>query len=272
MAQSLRLDVALFSQGLASSRSRAGGLIDEGHVFVNGVCCKKPSCKVSPTDVLEVRGGQCFVSRGGYKLLKAMETFALDLDDCVCMDVGASTGGFTDCMLQHGAKRVYAVDVGTDQLAQSLREDPRVICKEQCNFRYATKEDIPDAIDFASVDVSFISLDKILPPLYNLLSETGAAVCLIKPQFEAGKENLSKNGVVRSPAVHRQVIERVMKESIATGFSVLGLTYSPIKGPQGNIEYLLHLGVNVQQDIMQMQPKTIETVVLEAHKELGDKE
>lgn len=274
MAETKRLDVAMTLRGLTASRSKAAALIQAGSVTVNGICCKKSSHPVGETDEIVLTDGERFVSRGGYKLLKAIDTFAIDLNGTVCMDVGASTGGFTDCMLQHGAAKVYSIDVGTDQLAAVLRNDPRVVCKEQCNFRYMTREDIEQTVGFASVDVSFISLDKILPTLYELLKNNAnaKAVCLIKPQFEAGKEHLSKNGVVRSKAVHRQVITRVMQGSIALGFSILGLTFSPIKGPQGNVEYLLYLGMCQPLDLAQVSEQTIQSVVEHAHKELSDKE
>ena len=194
-----------------------------------------------------------FVSRGGLKLQKAMQTFPVTLEDKVCMDVGASTGGFTDCMLQSGARKVYAIDVGYGQLAWKLRTDPRVVNLERTNFRYCTREQVPDEADFSSVDVSFISLRIILPVLYALLRDGGEAVCLIKPQFEAGRENVGKKGVVRDPAVHAQVVRDVTDFAVRTGFSVRGLTFSPIRGPEGNIEYLMYLckasdGANVARD------------------------
>jgi 23S rRNA (cytidine1920-2'-O)/16S rRNA (cytidine1409-2'-O)-methyltransferase len=269
MSDAMRLDMALTHRGLTASRSKAQSLIRSGNVYVNGKPCQKASLSVLDTDQLEIRGEQCpFVSRGGYKLLKAIDTFHISLDGLVCMDVGASTGGFTDCMLQHGAKKVYAVDVGTDQLAEKLRMDERVVCKEQCNFRYATRNEIPEEIDFASVDVSFISLGKILPTLYQLLSLGGQAVCLIKPQFEAGRENLSKNGVVRNKNVHIRVIDGVLREISSVGFGVLGLTHSPIKGPMGNIEYLVYI-TKAEQNMQETDP---EIIVKNAHKELGENE
>ncbi len=269
MADSKRLDVAMTTLGLVESRSRAGSVIKGGGVYVNGKCCKKASTLVSDADRIEIQSNENrFVSRGGYKLLKALETFPICLEGLTCMDVGASTGGFTDCMLQFGAKRVYSVDVGTDQLAQVLRQDPRVICKEQCNFRYATKDEIPEGIDFASVDVSFISLEKILPTLFFLLKDKGTAVCLIKPQFEAGKENLSKNGVVRNANVHRQVLHRVISQMNQVGFRLAGLTYSPIKGPQGNIEYLAYITKDQTQKDCTID---FETFVKTTYRELGDK-
>lgn len=265
MPEPVRLDIAMTKQGLTVSRSRAQAIVAAGGVFVNGHCCRKASYLVKEADTIEIRSGESrFVSRGGYKLLKAVNEFSLSFAGMVCMDVGASTGGFTDCMLQYGARRVYTIDVGTDQLAACLRQDARVICREQCNFRYITKDEIPEPIDFASVDVSFISLDKIIPVLYNLLSINGQAVCLIKPQFEAGRSLVGKNGVVRDPAVHLQVLQQVTAAMQQQGFFIKALTYSPIKGPQGNIEYLALL-CKKNQPIL---PIPLQQVVQAAHKEL----
>ncbi len=268
MSDAKRLDVALTLRGLTPSRAKAAALISSGCVVVNGKVCPKSSQSVMETDTIEITQQERFVSRGGYKLLQAIEMFSIDLQDRLCMDVGASTGGFTDCMLQFGAKKVYAVDVGTDQLAEKLRKDDRVVSKEQCNFRYATREDIPDLIDFASVDVSFISLNKILPTLYGLLAPNGSAVCLIKPQFEAGKENLSKAGVVRNANVHIRVISGVLDDIKSVGFIPLGLTFSPITGPKGNIEYLVYITKDTTCCVGAVDPRR---VVETAHKELGDK-
>ncbi|MBR4867627.1 MAG: TlyA family RNA methyltransferase [Clostridia bacterium] len=265
----MRLDVALTARGLAPSRSKAASWIEAGWVTVNGKCCKKSSVSVHMNDVIVVSQTQRFVSRGGEKLLRAIETFGIELTNRVCMDVGASTGGFTDCMLQFGAQTVYAVDVGTNQLDTALRSDPRVVNKEQFNFRYATPADFPTLMDFASVDVSFISLEKILPSLFSLLSNKGEAVLLIKPQFEAGKEHLGKNGIVRSSSVHCQVIERVMQYSVAIGFAVLGCTYSPIKGSHGNVEYLLYVK-KTEQDTRLFTVEAVKQIVAQAHKELRD--
>ena len=207
-----------------------------------------------------------YVSRGGLKLEKAMAQFDIALDDKVCMDIGASTGGFTDCMLQNGASKVYAVDVGYGQFAWKLRQDPRVVCMEKTNIRYVTPEDIADALDFASVDVSFISLTKVLGPAKELLKDGAEMVCLIKPQFEAGKEKVGKKGVVRDPAVHIEVIERVMLFAQSIGFGVLHLEYSPIKGPEGNIEYLVHMKKNAQTE--NEEPIDVHAVVAAAHGEL----
>lgn len=240
--QKNRLDIAVFERGLSESRTKAGALIMAGQVYVNDQKATKAGLTVKESDKIEVRGEKMpFVSRGGYKLDKAVKAFDLHLQDCVCMDIGASTGGFTDCMLQNGARKVYAVDVGYGQLAWKLRTDERVINMERTNFRYLTLDDIAELLDFASVDVSFISLKIILPVLYTLLRDGGEAVCLIKPQFEAGKENVGKKGVVRDPAVHEEVVRFVTQFAYKTGFSVLHLSFSPIKGPEGNIEYLLHI-------------------------------
>ncbi|MBR4732441.1 MAG: TlyA family RNA methyltransferase [Lachnospiraceae bacterium] len=238
-----RLDVILVEQGYASSREKAKAIIMSGNVYVNGQKEDKAGTTFDLTKCkLEVRGNTLkYVSRGGLKLEKAMQTWKFPLEGKTCMDVGASTGGFTDCMLQNGASRVYSVDVGHGQLDWKLRNDERVVCMEQTNFRYLKPEDVPDKLDFVSVDVSFISLTKILIPARNLLKVGGEMVCLIKPQFEAGREKVGKNGVVRELSTHREVIEKVIDFADLTGFSVMGLEYSPIKGPEGNIEYLVYL-------------------------------
>ena len=238
-----RLDVLLVKQGLAQSREKAKALIMAGDVFVDGQREDKAGTLFEETKArIEVRSaGLKYVSRGGLKLEKAMECFPICLDGKICMDIGASTGGFTDCMLQNGAKKVYSVDVGHGQLAWKLRNDERVVCMEKTNFRYVKPEDIPDRLDFASVDVSFISLTRIVLPARNLLQPAGEMVCLIKPQFEAGREKVGKKGVVRDPYVHGEVIQKVMDFADLMGFLILGLTWSPVKGPEGNIEYLIHL-------------------------------
>lgn len=242
MQKKTRLDVAVFEQGYAPSREKAKALIMAGIVYVNNQKVDKAGFELKEGDVLEVRGKTLqYVSRGGLKLEKAMQEFSITLEGKVCMDVGASTGGFTDCMLQNGAVKVYSVDVGYGQLAWKLRTDERVVNLERTNFRYATREQIPDEIDFASVDVSFISLKHILPNLNTLLAPDGQAVCLIKPQFEAGKEKVGKKGVVRDLNVHLEVVENVINLAVENGFSVMGLQFSPIKGPEGNIEYLIYL-------------------------------
>lgn len=239
-----RLDVLLVRRGLAESREKAKAVIMAGCVYVNDQKEDKAGAMFDETKIsnLEVRGNTLpYVSRGGLKLAKAMKQFDISLEGKVCMDIGASTGGFTDCMLQNGAVKVYSVDVGPGQLAWKLRNDERVVCMEKTNFRYMVREDIQDDLDFASVDVSFISLTKILGPAYNLLKTDAQMVCLIKPQFEAGKEKVGKKGVVREPSVHREVIEMVMDYAVSIGFEILHLDFSPIRGPEGNIEYLLHI-------------------------------
>ncbi|MBQ9228658.1 MAG: TlyA family RNA methyltransferase [Eubacterium sp.] len=242
MAKKIRLDVAVTEQGLAPSREKAKALIMAGQVYVNNQRADKPGTEIKPDDTVEVRGKTlAYVSRGGLKLEKAMRVFPLSLQDKICMDVGASTGGFTDCMLQNGAAKVYSIDVGYGQLAWKLRTDERVVNLERTNFRYVTREQVPDPVGFASVDVSFISLKLILPVLQQLLTDGGQAVCLIKPQFEAGKEKVGKKGVVRDLKVHLEVVERVIAMATENGFSVNGLAFSPIKGPEGNIEYLIFL-------------------------------
>ena len=242
MGNKSRLDILLVERGLQESRQRAQAAIMSGLVFVNGQRVDKPGTSISNEAAIEIRGNPMkYVSRGGLKLEKAMEQWGFLLDGMICMDIGASTGGFTDCMLQNGATKVYSVDVGQGQLAWKLRNDERVVCMEQTNFRYVTPEDIPDALDFASVDVSFISLTKILIPARNLLKTGGQMVCLIKPQFEAGRGKVGKNGVVREPQIHEEVIRKIIDYADSIGFEVLHLEYSPIKGPEGNIEYLLHI-------------------------------
>ena len=237
-----RLDVLLINRGLAPSREKAKTMIMEGNVFVNNNREDKAGSTFPDDCQIEIHGNTLkYVSRGGLKLEKAMTHFGIRLEGKVCMDIGASTGGFTDCMLQNGASKVYSVDVGYGQFAWKLRQDPRVVCMEKTNIRYVTPEDIADKLDFASVDVSFISLTKVLGPAYALLKEHGQMVCLIKPQFEAGREKVGKKGVVRDKAVHEEVIEKVIAFALETGFSVHNLEYSPIKGPEGNIEYLVYI-------------------------------
>lgn len=237
-----RIDVLLFERGLAPSREKARTLIMAGSVYVNNQKFDKPGDTVSDDAEIEVRGSTLkYVSRGGLKLEKAMQLFPIDLNGKICMDIGASTGGFTDCMLQNGAQKVYSVDVGYGQLAWQLRQDPRVVNLERTNARYLTREQVPEEIDFFSVDVSFISLRIILPAVRPLLRDGGQAVCLIKPQFEAGREKVGKKGVVRDRAVHEEVVETICRFALENGYSVLGLTFSPVKGPEGNIEYLVYL-------------------------------
>ena len=242
MSNKTRLDVLLVERGFLESRQKAQATIMSGLVYVGGRRMDKPGAAVPDDAEIEIRGNTLqYVSRGGLKLEKAMASFPITLAGAVCADIGASTGGFTDCMLQNGAAKVYAVDVGYGQLAWKLRSDERVVCLERTNARYLSREQIPEELDFASVDVSFISLKLILPPLCALLREGGHAASLIKPQFEAGREKVGKKGVVRDPAVHREVLERFLEHARDAGFAVLGLTYSPIRGPEGNIEYLGYL-------------------------------
>lgn len=238
-----RLDILLVREGLAPSREKAKAIIMTGSVFVDGQREDKAGAAFEEGKVhIEIKGTPSkYCSRGGLKLEKAMEEFQISLRNTVCMDIGASTGGFTDCMLQTGASKVYSVDVGHGQLAWKLRNDERVVCMEKTNFRYMKPEDIEDSLDFASVDVSFISLTKILIPARNLLKEGGSMVCLIKPQFEAGKEKVGKKGVVRDSGVHEEVIWKIVTYAGLIGFEVKNLTFSPIKGPEGNIEYLLYI-------------------------------
>ena len=237
-----RLDVVLVERGLCDSRSKAQALIMSGLVFMGDQRMDKAGMAVDESAELRIRGQELtYVSRGGLKLEKAMKTFPIRLQGAVCGDIGASTGGFTDCMLQNGAEKVYAVDVGYGQLAWKLRSDPRVVCLERTNARYLTHEQVPEELDFASIDVSFISLKLILPPLNGLLKDGGHAACLVKPQFEAGREKVGKKGVVRDPAVHLEVLEAFLRHAKENHFTVLGITYSPIRGPEGNIEYLGYL-------------------------------
>ena len=242
MSEKSRLDVAVFERGFAETREKAKAMIMAGSVYLNGQKALKGGVNIKETDVIEVRGAvNPFVSRGGLKLNKAVASFGLDLSDCICMDIGASTGGFTDCMLSNGAKKVYAIDVGYGQLAWKLRCDERVVKLERTNFRYVTREQVPDEIDFASVDVSFISLKLILPVMHTLLKCGGRSVCLIKPQFEAGKENIGKKGVVRDKSVHEDVVRNITEFAAENGFKVIDVDFSPIKGPEGNIEYLMYI-------------------------------
>ena len=237
-----RLDVLLVKRNLAESREKAKAIIMSGNVFVEGQREDKAGATFSDEVQIEVKGNTLpYVSRGGLKLEKAMANFDVVLQDKVCTDVGSSTGGFTDCMLQNGARKVFAIDVGRGQLAWKLRQDERVVCMEKTNIRYVTQEDLGEWIDFSSIDVSFISLTKVLLPIRNYLKEDGQIVALIKPQFEAGREKVGKKGVVREISTHYEVIEMVLSYAISIGFEVLALDFSPIKGPEGNIEYLVHL-------------------------------
>lgn len=266
----IRLDNYLTDNGLAPSREKAKALIMAGVVYVDNQKEDKAGTFITETQKVEVRGGELkYVSRGGLKLEKAMKSFDVTLSNKVCMDIGASTGGFTDCMLQNGAVKVFAVDVGYGQLAWKLRCDERVINMERTNIRYVTIDDTKELLDFASIDVAFISLKLVLPVAYNLLRDDGEVVALIKPQFEAGKEKVGKKGVVKDISVHKEVVENVYDFSQEIGFSVLGLDFSPIKGPEGNIEYLIHLKKNSKTTIEKEQ---IDKIVELSHENLDKKE
>lgn len=244
MKQKERLDVLLVQQGLCDSRSKAQALIMSGEVYVDGQKCDKAGTPVLATAQIEVRGNACpYVSRGGLKLEKALRDFGVDPTGYVCSDSGASTGGFTDCLLQKGAKKVFAIDVGYGQLAWSIRTDPRVVCMERTNIRYVTPEQLGEPLDLSVVDVSFISLKIVLPAIQALLKPTGQVLCLIKPQFEAGKEKVGKKGVVRDPEVHKEVLDNFLALAAELNFTVRNLTFSPVKGPEGNIEFLGHLSM-----------------------------
>ena len=263
-----RLDVLLVKRGLAVSREKAKAVIMAGNVYVENQKEDKAGTMFQDTVNIEVRGSTLkYVSRGGLKLEKAMTHFGVTLKDKVCMDVGSSTGGFTDCMLQNGAVKVFAIDVGHGQLDWKLRNDERVVCMEKTNIRYVVPEDLGEAADFSSIDVSFITLTKVLLPVYHLLKEDGEVVCLIKPQFEAGREKVGKKGVVRDPEVHKEVIEKVISYGQSIGYAALHLEYSPIKGPEGNIEYLLHLKMKVD-GLPQDATLDVEETVKKAHGEL----
>ncbi|MDD3346341.1 TlyA family RNA methyltransferase [Oscillibacter sp.] len=267
MSNKTRLDVLLVERGLQETRQKAQAVIMSGLVFIKGQRVDKPGTAVANDAEIEVRGNALpYVSRGGLKLEKAMKTFPIDLAGTVCADIGASTGGFTDCMLQNGATKIYAVDVGYGQLAWKLRSDPRVVCLERTNARYLTSEQIPEALDFSSIDVSFISLKLILPAVCGVLRDGGHVACLVKPQFEAGREKVGKKGVVRDPAVHREVLEHFLTHAKDSGFTVLGITYSPIRGPEGNIEYLGYLEKGAGQE----QSFDLDALVAESHEVLKE--
>ncbi len=268
MKEKIRLDVALHERGFVDSREKGKAMIMAGLVYVNGQKETKAGASVKIEDCIELRGEKMpYVSRGGYKLAKAIEEFNLRLDGCTCMDIGASTGGFTDCMLMNGAVKVYSIDVGYGQLAWKLRNDDRVVNMERTNFRYVTHEEIPEEIDFASVDVSFISLKLIIPVMRNLLKNKGRAVCLIKPQFEAGKEKIGKKGVVRDIDTHYEVVQMIYDFVLENGFSVLNLDFSPIKGPQGNIEYLIFIEKTDSPEVF--LDKTVKEIVDASHLKLN---
>ena len=262
-----RLDVLLVNRGLAPSREKAKTMIMAGNVFVNNNREDKAGSTFPEDCIIEIHGATLkYVSRGGLKLEKAMTHFGIGLEGKVCMDIGASTGGFTDCMLQNGAVKVYAVDVGYGQFAWKLRQDPRVVCMEKTNIRYVTPEQIEDPLDFASVDVSFISLTKVLGPARALLKDNGQMVCLIKPQFEAGREKVGKKGVVRDKKVHEEVIENVTQFALSNGYSIHALEYSPSNRPEGNIEYLVY--IEKSEEPVQAEQVDIHAVVEAAHGEL----
>ena len=270
-AEKERLDILLVQQGLAASRELAKAYIMAGNVYVDGMKEDKAGTKVPVTAQIEVKGNQMkYVSRGGYKLEKAIDAFGISLDGKTCLDIGASTGGFTDCMLQNGAAKVYAIDVGYGQFAWKLRNDERVVCLEKTNVRYVTHEQVPDAGDFASIDVSFISLTKVLPAVLGVLGEAGQLVCLIKPQFEAGREKVGKKGVVRDISVHKEVIERIVSYVKEQGLGILGLSFSPIKGPEGNIEYLIYLVIQQAGMPLEEVQAKIEEVVKDSHEILSE--
>ena len=264
-----RLDVLIHERGLTPSRERAKALIMEGIVYVNGVKEDKAGSTFPESAAIEIRGKTlAYVSRGGLKLEKAMKVFPVSPEGKVCLDIGASTGGFTDCMLQNGAGKVYAIDVGYGQLAWKLRSDPRVISMEKTNIRYVTETDIPEKAGLASVDVSFISLGLVFPAAVPLLSEDGVLISLIKPQFEAGRDKVGHKGVVRDKAVHREVIASVLEKARLSGLFISGLDYSPVKGPEGNIEYLAYFRKTEDPSAPVIDEETIRQVVEEAHKEL----
>ena len=264
-----RLDVLMTERALAESRQKAQAIIMAGQVYVNGQKVDKAGAPVGEDAQIEVRGKTlAYVSRGGLKLEKAIKRWPIQLSGTVCADIGSSTGGFTDCMLQQGAEKVYAVDSGYNQLDWRLRNDPRVVCMERTNARYLTQEQIPEALDFFSVDVSFISLSRILPPMRQLIKPKGEAVCLIKPQFEAGREKVGKKGVVRDPAVHLEVLEHFLQHAKESGFTVKDITFSPIKGPEGNIEYLGYLSAQEGPDY----EGDLKDLVRQSHEDLKEGE
>lgn len=263
-----RLDLLLVEKGIITSRERAKACIMEGRVYVNDQKVDKAGEKVSVNANIEYRGETLkYVSRGGLKLEKAMKSYNISLDDKVCMDIGASTGGFTDCMLQNGAKKVFSVDVGYGQFAWKLRTDDRVVCMERTNIRYVTLEDIGEPLDFASIDVSFISLKKIMPATLNLLKENGEVVALIKPQFEAGREKVGKKGVVREISTHKEVVHGIVDFLIEQNLNVIGVGYSPIKGPEGNIEYLVYFTKDINR-ASDFKNEDVDTVVEASHVEI----
>jgi len=267
-AKSNRLDLLLVQKGMFESREKAQSSIMAGEIFIDGQRVDKCGQKVKEDATIEFKGHQMpYVSRGGFKLERSINTFKIDLEGKICMDIGASTGGFTDCMLQNGAKQVFSIDVGYGQFAWKLRTDPRVVCMERTNARYLTHEDIGVFCDFASIDVSFISLTKIIPPILNLMTEKAEVVALIKPQFEAGREKVGKRGVVREAAIHEEVIDNIIEFLLKNNLKVLGLDYSPIRGPEGNIEYLVYFTKNHNSEIT-FDKNIIKLVVDQSHNTL----
>lgn len=264
-----RLDVLLVKKGLFESREKARASIMAGEIYVDNVRVDKCGEKIKEDSNIEFKGEKMpYVSRGGYKLERAMKTFELDLNSKICFDIGASTGGFTDCMLQNGAKKVFAIDVGYGQFAWKLRTDPRVVCMERTNVRYVTEDQIGVLGDFASIDVSFISLKKVIPAVLNLLNEAGEIVALIKPQFEAGREKVGKKGVVRDPETHLEVINEVVKFLRENKLTIIGIDHSPIKGPEGNIEYLIYFSKNKDLISSEFNDMDVNLIVEKAHKNL----
>lgn len=269
MAKKERLDLLLVKNNLASSRELAKAFIMAGNVYVDGVKEEKAGTKVDVNADIVVKGEKMkYVSRGGYKLEKAISEFNLELKEKICLDIGASTGGFTDCMLQNGAKKVYAIDVGYGQFDWKLRNDERVICLEKTNVRYVTHEQIPEEADFASIDVSFISLTKVLPPVITILSESGQLICLIKPQFEAGREKVGKKGVVKDSSVHKEVILKIINFAFENKLFIQDISFSPIKGPEGNIEYLIYLDKKQEGITKERAYELAEEVVNNSHNAL----
>ncbi len=265
MSEKKRLDIILTERGLAPSREKAKAIIMSGNVYVAGQKADKAGESFPSDAEIEVRGNEnSYVSRGGLKLEKALDYFGADVNGKIAIDVGASTGGFSDCLLRRGVKKLFSVDVGYGQLAWEIRNNPKVVCMERTNIRYVTHEQIPDIIELSVIDVSFISLKIVLPAVRNLMGDSGNVYCLIKPQFEAGKDKVGKKGVVRDPEVHREVLENFIKNAEESGFSVLGITFSPITGPEGNIEFLGHLSCegSVSLDI------DIRKIVEDAHNSL----
>lgn len=266
--KSIRLDVLLVEKNFFDSREKARASIMAGDIFIDGQRVDKCGQKVKENAHIEFKGDLMpYVSRGGFKLEKSIRSFNIDLKDKVCMDIGASTGGFTDCMLQNGAKKVFAIDVGYGQFAWKLRTDPRVVCMERTNARYLTKEDIKESIDFSSIDVSFISLKKIIPAVINLLCDKGEVVALIKPQFEAGKDKIGKKGVVREASTHKEVISSILNFLLENNLKILGLDHSPIKGPEGNIEYLVYFTKDTE-NAKEFDFEIIDSVVKSSHENL----